>query len=383
MKNLQLIPAVYKNQAIVKAQFAFDKDIIALVKTQVGARWSQTLRSWCFLKDDFKLNTFYQNLKGSVFVDYSHLKKNSTPIKKTTKKVLKPTVKLPKGYLEQLVLKRYSQNTVKTYSSCFLKFMLFFKPQKLETIEKEKIKQFLLHLIEKEKVSASTQNQYINAIKFYYEKVLKKPKMVFALERPNKAKKLPEVLTEFEVLMILKSTPNIKHKTILSLLYSGSLRIGELIALRIQDVVWDKNYLFVRGGKGKKDRITLLSEHVALLLKKYMQSYKPNYWVIESPGRKQYSDSSVRAILRSSAKHAGLQKRVYPHMLRHSFATHLLEKGTDLRYIQELLGHGSSKTTEIYTHVSKKSLANIKSPLDEIVASQRIENHNIKLNKNK
>ena len=112
----------------------------------------------------------------------------------------------------------------------------------------------------------------------------------------------------------------------MSLLYLGGLRIGELIGLRIQDVVWDKNFLFVRGGKGKKDRSTLLSEHVALLLKKYMKSYKPNYWVIESPGRKQYSDSSVRAILRSSAKHAGLQKRVYPHMLRHSFLLTYLKK---------------------------------------------------------
>ena len=383
MKNLRLIPAVHKNQAIVKAHFAFDKDIIALVKNQDGARWSQTLRSWYFLKDDFKLNTFYQNLKGNVFIDYSHLKKIYTPTKKISKKVLKHTVKLPKGYLEQLVLKRYSQNTVKTYSSCFLKFVLFFMNQKLKTIGKEDINRFLLHLIEKEKVSSSTQNQYINAIKFYYEKVLGQEKMVFSIERPNKAKKLPEVLTEQEVLMILKSTPNIKHKTILSLLYSGGLRIGELIGLRIQDVVWDKNYLFVRGGKGKKDRITLLSEHIAPLLKKYIESHKPNYWVIESPNRRQYSDSSIRAILRNSTKAAGLQKRVYPHMLRHSFATHLMEKGADLRYIQELLGHGSSKTTEIYTHVSKKSLANIKSPLDAIIESQKPLNQHIKTEKDK
>ena len=381
MKTLHLIPDIHRKQNIVKIGFAYDKGVIALVKAQKGARWSQTLQSWYFPKTDFNLNTFYQTLKGNVFIDYSQLKQTSTPIKKTTSTTLKPTLNIPKEYLEQLVLKRYSKNTIKTYSSCFLKFMSYFKNQKLETIGKEEIKRFLLHLIEKEKVSASTQNQYINAIKFYYEKVLKKSKMVFALERPNKAKRLPEVLTEHEVLIILKSTTNIKHKTILSLLYSGGLRIGELIGLRIQDVVWDKNYLFVRGGKGKKDRITLLSEHVALLLKKYIQSHKPNYWVIESPGRKQYSDSSIRAILKNSAKNAGLQKRVYPHMLRHSFATHLLEKGTDLRYIQELLGHGSSKTTEIYTHVSKKSLANIKSPLDEIIESQSAVNQNIKRNK--
>lgn len=189
-----------------------------------------------------------------------------------------------------------------------------------------------------------------------------------------KVEKLPEVLTEQEVLMILKQTSNLKHKAILSLLYSGGLRVGELIGLRVKDIVWEKDYLFVRGGKGKKDRITLLSENVAVLLKKYIQTHKPNYWLIESPNRKQYSTSSIRAILRRSAKKAGIQKRIYPHMLRNSFATHLLEKGTNLRYIQELLGHGSSKTTEIYTHVSKKSLAKIKSPLDAIIDRQKIDN---------
>ena len=146
-----------------------------MVKAQKGARWSQTLKCWYFPKADFNLNTFYQSLKGKAYIDYSKLKKTSSPTKKTTPDQSKPTLKLPKAYLEQLVIKRYSKNTVKTYSSCFLKFRLFFKHQKLETISKEEIKRFLLHLIEKEKVSASTQNQYINAIKFYYEKVLNQP----------------------------------------------------------------------------------------------------------------------------------------------------------------------------------------------------------------
>ena len=244
-------------------------------------------------------------------------------------------MQLPEGYKEQLILKRYSQNTVKTYSSCFLKIKEYFGGKDINSLSNADIKGFLLHLIQEKRVSPSTQNQYINAIKFYYEKVLKQARMSFAMERPNKAKKLPEVLTEHEVLMILKNTTNIKHKTVLSLLYSSGIRVGELIGLRIQDVVWDKNYLFIRGEKGKKDRITLLSEQMALLLKKYLQRYKPNYWMIENPERKQYSSSSVRAILKNSSKKAALNKRVIPHMLRHSFATHLLEKGTDLRYIQE------------------------------------------------
>ena len=385
MKNLRLLTDFHRQQAIVKATFAYDRELIDLVKKQEGARWSQSLKTWYFIKKDFQLNRFFQSFKGKVFIDYSQLQKISStaPFSKKFPKESKPEIQLPKGFEEQLILKRYSQNTVKTYCSCLLKFKGHFKGQDIDSLSKEEIKTFLLYLVQEKKVSPSTQNQYINAIKFYYEKVLKQPRMAYVLERPNRAKKLPKVLTEQEVLMILKNTPNIKHKTIVSLLYSAGLRVGELIGLRVQDVVWDKNYLFVRGGKGKKDRITLLSEHVAFLLRKYLQKYKPNYWVIENHERKQYSSSSVRAILKNSTKKAALRKRVNPHMLRHSFATHLLEKGTDLRYIQELLGHGSSKTTEIYTHVSKKSLANIKNPLDVIIESQNTEKQHFNINKNK
>jgi site-specific recombinase XerD len=142
-----------------------------------------------------------------------------------------------------------------------------------------------------------------------------------------------------------------------------------------------KELSLLRGGKGKKDRITLLADNIALLLRKYIHKYNPNYWLIESPNRKQYSASSIRVILRRSAKKAGFQKRIYPHMLRQSFATHLLEKGTDLRYVQELLEHGNSKTTEFYTHVSQKSLANIKSILDHIIEYQGNDNESIKIKK--
>lgn len=281
MKNLRLIPSFHRQEAVVKAKahFAFDQDIITLVKSQKGARWSQTLRSWYFQKADFKLSSFYQNLKGSVFVDYAHLKKISTPTKKT-KKMRKPNVKLPKGYLKQLVLKRYSQNTVKTYSSCFLTFMLFFKSQKLETIGKEEVKQFLLHLIEKEKVSASTQNQYINAIKFYYEKVLGQEKMVFTIERPRKKKQLPNVLSKGEVYRLLLKVTNIKHRCILSLIYSAGLRRSELLNLKIHDIDSSRNLVRINGGKGNKDRQSILSEKFLDQLREYFIKYKPKKWLL-------------------------------------------------------------------------------------------------------
>lgn len=161
-------------------------------------------------------------------------------------------MQLPEGYKEQLILKRYSQNTVKTYCSCFLKFKEYFGGKDINSLSNADIKSFLLHLIQEKRVSPSTQNQYINAIKFYYEKVLKQARMSFAMERPNKAKKLPEVLTEHEVLMILKNTTNIKHKTVLSLLYSSGLRIGELIGLRIQVLFGTKTTSLFEVGKEKK-----------------------------------------------------------------------------------------------------------------------------------
>lgn len=261
MTSLQLIPVLHKQQPIVKVIFPYNKDLIALVKHQKGARWSQTLQSWYFLKEEFQLNPFYNALKGVAFIDYSRLKLKSSPapIKKAFSKK-KVALQLPKEYKEQLVLKRYSQNTIKTYSSCFLKFMLFFKNQKLETIGKEEINRFLIHLIQKEKVSASTQNQYINAIKFYFEKVLKQPGMSFVIERPRNKKQLPNVLSKGEVYRLLSKVMNIKHRCILSLIYSAGLRRSELLNLKICDIDSSRNLVKIYGGKGNKDRQSILSE---------------------------------------------------------------------------------------------------------------------------
>jgi site-specific recombinase XerD len=165
------------------------------------------------------------------------------------------------------------------------------------------------------------------------------------------------------------------------MLYSTGVRRNELINLRIQDIDFERNIIFVRGGKGKKDRISLLSNNMKIVLNKYLQTYKPNYWLFEGAGRKKYSAESVRNVLHNAAKRAGINKTVTPHMLRHSFATHLLDKGTDIRYIQQLLGHHRLETTSIYTHITNKSLANIKNPLDEILNNNKLNNNNLN-NKN-
>ncbi|HKI79736.1 MAG TPA: tyrosine-type recombinase/integrase [Ignavibacteriaceae bacterium] len=173
------------------------------------------------------------------------------------------------------------------------------------------------------------------------------------------------ILGKNEVKRILNSSNNVKHKCILMLIYSAGLRRSELIGLKISDIDSERMVINICGAKGKKDRISLLSKNTLMLLRDYYKEYKPQTFLFEGQNGRKYSATSVANILKRAAKKAGIQKKVTPHMLRHSFATHLLEQGTDLRYIQELLGHNSSKTTEIYTHISKKAIDNIQNPIDE------------------
>jgi len=270
-----------------------------------------------------------------------------------------------KKYKELLIQKRYSNNTQKIYCNYFKDFIFYFQDKKLEGVTTEQINAYLLELIRKKDISISQQNQRINAIKFFYEKVLGKNKQYYGIHRPNKEHKLPKVLSKNEVKKILNSCCNLKHHCILILIYSAGLRRSELINLKVSDINSERMVINIIGAKGKKDRVSLLSENILQLLRKYYKEYKPKKYLFEGARGGKYSPTSVIKILKNAAQKAGIRKNITPHMLRHSFATHLLEQGTDLRYIQELLGHNSSKTTEIYTHVSKKAIGNIRNPADD------------------
>ena len=270
-----------------------------------------------------------------------------------------------KKYKDLLIQKRYSENTFKIYCGYFQDFCNYFKNVNLKEITTENINNYILHLIKTKNISISQQNQRINAIKFYYEKVLNRQKQFYNLHRPKKEHKLPKVLSKNEVKKILDSSKNIKHKSILMLIYSAGLRRSELLNLHISDIDSERMVINIRGAKGKKDRISLLSSNMLNMLRDYYKKFKPVNYLFEGPDNSKYSSTSVSNILKKATAKAGINKKVTPHMLRHSFATHLLEQGTDLRYIQELLGHSSSKTTEIYTHVSKRAIDKIKNPIDE------------------
>lgn len=275
---------------------------------------------------------------------------------------------LPEGYLELLLRKRYSQSTINTYTNYFLQFMGYFNNQELKTITHQQINVYILKLIEFKKISSSQQNQRINAIKFYYEKVLGRKREYFHISRPRKESSLPTILTLEEVDRIIKLTKNQKHKCIIMTIYSGGLRRSELINLKVVDIDSQRMLIKVCRAKGKKDRLTLLSEKLIIELREYYKEYQPKIWLFEGQDGGQYSATSIEKIFREAINRAHIRKHVTPHSLRHSFATHLLEQGINLRYIQVLLGHSSTKTTEVYTRVASNALMKIKNPLDQLVS---------------
>lgn len=268
---------------------------------------------------------------------------------------------------EKLILKGYSPSTLGTYKTFFTKFLCYFNLRDLLSIQKDEIEGFLYKLIVREKLSESAQNQFINAIKFYYEQVENQPRTYYDLQRPKKNKTLPNVLGKEEIKRLLSSTKNTKHRAIMSILYSSGLRIGEIINLRVEDIRSKEGYIFVTKGKGKKDRRTLLSKKLIDLLRIYYVEYKPDYWLFEGTTGGQYTVSSIRKFFRKAIQRAKINPWATPHTLRHSFATHLLQQGVSLRHIQNLLGHSSSKTTEIYTHILNVNNKEFENPLDSML----------------
>ena len=271
-----------------------------------------------------------------------------------------------KAYLELLSLKNYSQNTIKNYRNWFIYFLKSFPDRKPSGIVKNEIIDFLVSFRKSKSWSATSQNQLINAIKFFYEQLLKRPREVYDLPRAQKPYQLPEIFSASEILAILNACENLKHRTILSLGYACGLRVSELVNLKISEVDSKRMVINIRQGKGKKDRIVMLSEKLLELFRTYYTEYKPKVWMFEGQTGEQYSSRSIQAVLHHAKEKAGIKKKGSIHALRHSFATHLLESGTDIVSIKELLGHNSLRTTMTYTHVSKKHLSKIKSPFDSL-----------------
>jgi len=269
-------------------------------------------------------------------------------------------------YKEQLVLKGYSPHTIRLYLSEFAHLLLLLKTFSVNDLTSNRLKDYFLYCAVKLKMNEQKLNGKINAVKFYFEVVMHQSKMFFDIPRPKKPAKLPKMLSKLEIKSVFSVVQNTKHQLMLKLCYGMGLRVSEICNLKINDIDSDRMMVLIEAAKGKKDRYVSLPESVLPQLRSYYLQYQPRQWLFEGQYGGKYSTSSCQNVFKKALTKAGVKKKIGIHGLRHSYATHLLESGADLRFIQELLGHNSIKTTQIYTHVTDNSKRAIKSPLDEL-----------------
>ncbi|MFN0033449.1 MAG: site-specific tyrosine recombinase/integron integrase [Saprospiraceae bacterium] len=348
---------------------------LAILKNIQGRRWDQALSIWEVPYTQVTLR-FFEKYLGSCLRwtmepesnRPERLAETERPVQYVQRQAPQPArFEAAVTALEEcLMLKRYSHRTIKGYKNTLRAFIRYYDDTKPSQITRKQINAYITHLIQEKHITESYQNQICCAIKMFYCEVVGQADKVAGLVQAKKPQKIPQVLTEGEVTRLLRAIDNLKHRCILMLIYSAGLRLGEVVKLRLTDIQPERHRIFVRDGKGKKDRCTILATKTKALLNDYRDIYRPVHWLFEGQDGGQYSDRSVQAIFVAAKERSGINPLATVHTLRHSFATHLLEKGVDLRYIQDLLGHESSKTTEIYTHITKKSWDKIKSPLDDL-----------------
>ena len=362
------------NQLLIK--FDYDETLISLVRSVNGTSWSKSLKAWYLINTAENLAIILKLFEGITKIDLSGIskkvgfKRDLTP---EQKKILNNFYLFLKG-------KRYSQSTIQTYTFFVADFINFHTKTPLKELTNRDVELFIETVFIERNYSVSSQRQFISALKIFTVFCPQTKINNLSLERPKKSRLLPNVLSQEEVLRIIQYTQNIKHRAILTLLYSCGLRIGELINLKLADFHVERKQLIVKKGKGRKDRYVSLADSFLPLLSNYYHSYKPTIYFVEGQNGGKYSAESIRSFLRKSCKKAGIRKLVTPHTLRHSYATHLLENGVDLRYIQTLLGHSKPETTMIYTHVQRKDLMEIQNPLDVALQKfNKINNNNQKV----
>ena len=362
------------NQLLIK--FDYDETLISLVRSVNGTSWSKSLKTWYLINTAENLAIILKLFEGITKIDLSGIskkvgfKRDLTP---EQKKILNNFYLFLKG-------KRYSQSTIQTYTFFVADFINFHTKTPLEELTNRDVELFIETVFIERNYSVSSQRQFISALKIFTVFCPQTKINNLSLERPKKSRLLPNVLSQEEVLRIIQLTKNLKHRAIIVLLYSSGLRIGEVTGLLLKNIDILRKQIKVEGGKGRKDRFVVLATSYLPLLHNYLTTFKPALYFIEGPTGKKYSESSIRKFLFKSVQKAGISKKVTPHTLRHSYATHLLENGVGLRHIQELLGHAKPETTMIYTHVQRKDLMEIQNPLDVALQKfNKINNNNQKV----
>jgi integrase/recombinase XerD len=374
MNILQLKSILHKGEQKYALYFEKNLEIISILKQNFTVlRWSATQKAWILPFESKIKNQLFQVLRGKIWIDYKNLDpaKPKEPVKSKPHHdlaILNENQKMALlKFKNYLTANRYSENTIQTYSDAISIFLRFFTTKELHEIANIDVETFNNEYILKNNYSASFQNQVVNALKLFFKVVNDKIIVPELLLRPRREHRLPNVLSKEEVKAILNAPTNMKHKMMLSLIYACGLRRSELLNLSLKDIHSNRNLLLIRQSKGKKDRIVPIGNNLIESLREYFKQFKPKTWLFEGQNSgERYSEKSLQNVLKQSLTKCKITKPVTLHWLRHSYATHLLENGTDLRYIQELLGHRSSRTTEIYTHVSSKNIQNIISPFDTL-----------------
>ncbi len=347
----------HRNKNWILVKFKSDEKLNARMSKVADAQWSQSLKGW--LIPDTEPN----RIKCKLQV-LNNLQLETTGRKNGIKNSNEAQLQ---KFIQQLTLKAYSPSTIRTYTSEMMTFLHTLKNVPAETMTAQRIKDYLQYCFTTLKLSEATLQSRMNALKFYYEKVLQKEKFFWEIPRPKKSLLLPKVISKEQIALLINAIENIKHKTIIMLAYACGLRVSEVVSLKVKHIDSNRKIILIEKAKGKKGRIVTLSPGILIMLREYYKQYKPKDYLFEGQFDNQHLTArSIQQVLQNAKEKAGIKQAGNMHMLRHSFATHLLDKGIDVVFIQKLLGHNDIKTTLRYLHVTNKDLINILSPLDDI-----------------
>lgn len=377
MSNLPVITLKHLNHRgnnQISLHFSYNKSLVEKAKKELKAIWSQTHKCWYISNNPKHLKSIFSIFRGhayiiseDLFTKTKHRSKAKVNVKKIQRDLNDEQKTLLNNFFKYLRGKRYSKSTINTYTFFVADLVEYYSKKPLNTLTKRDIEIYLENVFIKKNYAISTHRQFISAIKqfinFYPDTLIEG----LELTRPKKSRRLPTILSQEEVIDLIRFTQNLKHRAIIALIYSCGLRISELINLKLTEINIDRRQLIVKNSKGRKDRYVSLAESFLPILSNYFLTYSPKHYFVEGRNGNTYSAESIRNFLKKNTKAAGINKNVTPHTLRHSYATHLLENGVDLRYIQSLLGHSKPETTMIYTHVSRKDLLQITNPLDQAI----------------
>ena len=346
-------PIIHNDKARIALHFDYSHSANERVRKLAGVKWSNTLKVWHVPDTSAYRKLFKMPEKVPDYI-------SSVPDADIQQRLKKVSGKIK--------LKGFSPETGKNYGNHLKEyFMVISKKYNPDEVTKDTIEKYLLWRLEKKKASESDMNSHINAIKFYYEQVMGRSRMLFELPRPKNPIQIPRMFSKEDIEKILKAVENPKHKTILLLCYSSGLRVSEVVSLRVKDIDSNRMVINIKAAKGKKDRIVPLSPTTLKHLRSYFKEYKPTDFFFEGQYKGEpYSSRSIQLVLAGAKKKAKVNKPGSIHALRHSYATHLLDKGVDITYIQKILGHNDLKTTLRYLHVTNRDLSKIESPLEDL-----------------